>query len=116
MPSLQKQQTKFGLREALAYLAESSVTRKFQVERTYGGKLAENVVQATCRDLLCDALLRLETHGYRVVMHIHDEVVVEHPEGQGSLAEVESIVAEVPTWARGCPIGVEGFEARRYRK
>lgn len=116
MPSLQKQQTKFGAREALAYLAESSVTRKFQVERTYGGKLAENVVQATCRDLLCDALLRLETRGYRVVMHIHDEVVVEHPEDQGSLSEVESIVAEVPTWARGCPIGVEGFESRRYRK
>lgn len=105
-----------GQRKSLAYFSESSVSRKFMVERTYGGKLAENIVQGTCRDLLCDALMRLEWRGYRTVLHVHDEIVVEHPEGQGSLKEVEAIVAEVPAWAKGCPIGVEGFEARRYRK
>lgn len=116
MPQITSQDTRFGRKATLSYLAESSVTRQFRQERTYGGKLAENLVQGTCRDLLCDALVRLEQRGYRTVLHVHDEVVIEHPIGSGSLAEVESIVSEVPTWARGCPIGVEGFESERYRK
>ncbi len=84
--------------------------------RTYAGKLTENAIQAICRDLLVDAMSRLERAGYEVVFHVHDEVVLEVDNGVGSIAEVEEIMCEVPAWAEGFPIGAEGFECERYRK
>lgn len=80
---------------------------------TYGGRLAENVTQAVARDLLAEALIRLEERGYRVVAHIHDEVVVE---GAHPVEEIAAIMSEAPKWARGLPIDAEGFQCRRFRK
>ena len=81
----------------------------------YGGKLAENVTQAVCRDLLAEALVRLEDAGFPVVLHVHDEAVceVKRPE---TLQAMSRIVKEVPSWAEGLPIDVEGYCAQRYRK
>jgi len=94
----------------------NSRTRKWSKIRTYGGKLTENVVQAIARDFLAESMLRIESAGYPIVATVHDEVLSEVPDGTGSLDEFERIMRQIPTWGRGCPIDVEGFEAKRYRK
>lgn len=84
---------------------------------TYGGKLTENVVQATCRDILRDAIIKLERMGYRVVLHVHDEIVVEILQGHGSIEELEAVMVQFNAWCAGWPIrAVGGWRGRRYRK
>lgn len=83
---------------------------------TFGGRLFENVVQATARDIMAHAVVNLEAAGYRVVLRVHDEVAAEVPEGFGSLAEFEAILTQLPEWARDWPIRAEGWEGVRYHK
>lgn len=90
--------------------------RKFQKLETYGGKLVENITQAIARDILAEALVRLEKAGYHVVMHVHDEVICDEQPSFGSLDEVVSLMCVVPTWAQGLPLNAEGFEADFYKK
>jgi DNA polymerase len=83
---------------------------------TYGGKLVENIVQAIARDCLAEAMLRLEEAGYKIVMHCHDEVVLEVPFGFGSVEEVQEIMGRPIDWAKGLCLTAEAFEAEYYRK
>ena len=84
---------------------------------TYGGKLTENVVQATARDILVHAMKNLDAAGYDIVLHIHDEIVVEVLEGGGSIEDVERIMAIMPKWAFDWPIkAAGGWRGKRYRK
>lgn len=83
---------------------------------TYGPKLVENIVQGTARDLLAEAMLRLKKQGFGIVMHIHDEVVLEVPEGVSSVEEVCAIMAEQPEWAKGLPLRADGYECAFYKK
>lgn len=81
---------------------------------TYGGKLTENIVQAIARDCLAESLIRLDERGYNIVMHVHDEVVLDVK--KGALHEVEQIMGEPIPWAMGLPLNAEGFETEYYRK
>jgi DNA polymerase len=84
----------------------------------YGGKITENVVQALCRDLLADALVRLEAAGLPVVLHVHDEAVCEVAADQAEtrLHEMTRIMSAPPEWADGLPVKVEAFACERYVK
>jgi len=85
-------------------------------ESTYGGKLVENVTQAVARDLLAEALVRLDgVEPYDVVMHVHDSIAAEVPEGAGDVGEFCEVMAATPPWAEGLPIAVEGYRDRRFR-
>ena len=90
--------------------------RKWERLETYGAKCVENIVQGTARDLLALALLRLEEAGYPVVMHCHDEAICEVPIGQGSVEDVNRIMAVTPEWAEGLPLKADGFETEFYKK
>lgn len=79
---------------------------------TYGGRLTENVTQATARDLLAEALILLEQAGVPVVAHVHDEVVAETEEK----GKVVRLMTKNPKWADGLPLNAEGFVTERYRK
>jgi DNA polymerase len=87
-------------------------------EHVYGGLLVENAVQATCRDLLALALVNCERAGLTPRLHVHDELVCSVPSaiGREGLEEQRRIMSDVPEWADGLPIKLDGFLARRYRK
>ena len=83
---------------------------------TYGPKLVENIVQGTARDLLAEAMLRVEKRGYPIVMHCHDEIIAEVPEGMGSVEEMCEVMAVRPSWAEGLPLRADGYECPFYQK
>lgn len=110
-PRLEKNQ--WG-RNAIKYEGLNQTTRKWELQDTYGGKLVENIVQAIARDCLAISMLRLEKAGYRIVMHIHDEVILEND--SGNLNEVCEIMGMPISWAEGLPLKAEGYETPYYRK
>ena len=83
---------------------------------TWGGKLVENLVQATARDCLAEAMLKLDARGYKIVMHVHDEVILEMPYGKGSLKDATAIMGEPIPWAPGLLLRADGYETEYYKK
>lgn len=83
---------------------------------SYGPKLVENIVQATARDCLAEAIDRLENNGFPVVFHVHDEVICEVPESFGSAKEVSEIMAEPISWAPELPLKADAYECDYYKK
>ena len=107
-------QNRFG-RESLSYEGVGESKKWMRIE-TYGPKLVENIVQATARDLLALAMLRLRDAGYEIVMHIHDEAVLEVPDGVSSVDEVCRMMSVAPDWAAGLPLRADGYECPFYKK
>jgi DNA polymerase len=106
---------KFG-REKLELSYMVSVQGQWTREATFGGKIAEQISQATARDLMAAAMLRVEKAGFPVVLTVHDEIVTEVPEGTKTVKELEDLMCVLPPWAAGLPIAAEGWAGRRYRK
>ena len=105
---------RFG-RDGLTYEGISENKKWSRIE-TYGPKLVENIVQGAARDLLAEAMLRVEEKGYPIVMHCHDEIIAEVPEGTGSVEEMCEIMAVQPKWAAGLPLRADGYECKFYQK
>ena len=90
------------------------VGNKWDKIESYGGKFVENIVQAIARDILAEAMMRLEKKGFNIVMHIHDEVVIESD--SSSIEEINEIMSLVPSWALGLILDADGFESEFYKK
>lgn len=104
-------------RERIRYMGENQTTRQWGKQYTYGGKLAENVTQALCRDLLANALVTVENAGWPIVLHVHDELVTEVPNTpEYTVAELGRMMCDLPDWAVGFPLAAEGAELMRYAK
>ena len=101
---------------SVCYWGVSQTTKKWQEIETYGGKLAENITQAVARDCLAEAIERLEAAGYRVVFHIHDEVVIEAPAGEADLDDVARIMSMPPSWAPDLPLNADGWVNPFFKK
>lgn len=90
------------------------VGNKWDKIESYGGKFVENIVQAIARDILAEAMMRIEKKGFNIVMHIHDEVVIESD--SSSIEEINEIMSIVPIWAPGLILDADGFESEFYKK
>jgi DNA polymerase len=102
----------------LTYMGMSSPSYKWERQSTYGGKITENIVQGGARDVMAEAMVKLDAQGYEVVLTVHDEIVSEVPQCDKRLSEKGfcDIMAEVPTWAAGLPLEVDSWRGERFRK
>lgn len=105
---------KFG--RSLAYMGMDQLTKKWTYQDTYGGKLVENIVQAIARDCLAVSLDRLDAQGFRIVMHVHDEVVIEAPANSDALQQVKKIMSEPIKWALGLNLTADAYQTKYYKK
>lgn len=106
---------KFDGKEGLVFKAPNGTGQMIR-QRTWGGTLVENLVQGIARDCLAESLLRLDAAGFKIPLHVHDEVVLEMPNGFGSVDEVAEIMSQPIDWAPGLPLDAEGFECEFYQK
>lgn len=107
---------RFG-KDAIHYMDLNQTSHKWTENNTYGGKMTENIVQAIARDCLAETLLRLDAryHNSPVVMHIHDEVVMD-AEMDVTVDEICDLMAEPIPWAPGLVLKAAGFESQWYMK
>jgi DNA polymerase len=85
-------------------------------ERMYGGKFCENLAQAVARDLLTEAMPRLDAAGFEIILHCHDELLIETFEGFADLAGFTKQMTTIPDWAEGLPIAATTWTGERYTK
>lgn len=104
-----------GDHEIIEYEGLNQLTKKWGKIRTYGGKLTENIVQATARDILGTVIIRAEENGLPIVFHVHDEIIVEASEGQ-SLSDVEALFSNPIDWCKDLPLNGAGYTTPYYLK
>lgn len=104
-------------RESIVYMGVNQETRQWGETETYGGKLVENIVQATARDCLAVAMTRVSELGYKIVMHVHDEMIVDVPnEDTEAPAIINDIMGQPIDWAEGLPLKGDTYETPFYKK
>lgn len=101
--------------DSITYMGVGA-SKKWERLETFGGKLVENIVQAIARDLLASAMMNVANAGYNIVFHVHDEIIAEAPDGQGSVDEMCMLMSINPDWADGIPLSADGYECEYYRK
>ena len=101
--------------DSITYMGINSAKKWDRLE-TFGGKLTENIVQGTARDLLANAPINAANAGYDTVFHVHDEIICEVPNGYGSVDELCRLMCIKPEWADGLPLNADGFECEYYKK
>lgn len=105
-------------KEHITYAGVDQDTKRWGRQETYGGKLVENVVQAVARDCLAVNIMRVQAKGYNIVMHIHDEMVVEVPEDDAANAfqRISDCMGTAVPWAPELPLRGDGYITRHYKK
>ena len=101
--------------DAIRFMGQNQTTRKWERTETWGGKLVENIVQAFSRDCLAVALLRLDEAGYKIVFHVHDEIIAEAPEGS-RWEDMAEIMGRPVDWAPGLLLRGDGYDTKFYMK
>lgn len=102
--------------EKIVYRERNSAGTGWIDKDTYGGTLVENIVQATARDCLAYSMINLDKQGYKIVMHVHDEVIVETKKDSEDLEKLCAIMGEEIPWAKGLPLRADGYECNYYMK
>ena len=100
----------------ITYEGIDPTTKKSKRLTTYGGKLVENIVQAIARDVLGEAMMNLRNKGFNIVMHVHDEIVLEVENGVSSVEEVCEIMCKENKYLKGLKLKADGFESKYYKK
>ncbi|USR79856.1 DNA polymerase [Arcanobacterium pinnipediorum] len=95
----------------------TTTARKWGQLETYGGKLVENIVQAIARDLLVTGMHAVANAGHQIVLHVHDEIVIDEPTDSGfTVSDACKLMSTLPAWAEGLPLDADGYECDYYRK
>ena len=102
-------------KSSIVYEGVNSNKKWAQIE-SYGAKFVENIVQAIARDLLYEAIKNLHNKNFRVVLHVHDEVVVEVEKNKSSVEEICNLMTISPPWAKDLSLKAEGYKCEFYRK
>lgn len=100
----------------ITYEGIDPTTKKSKRLTTYGGKLVENIVQAIARDVLAQAMMNLKNHGFNIVMHVHDEIVLEVEDKISSIEEICEIMCKENKYLKGLKLKADGFESKYYKK
>lgn len=100
---------------SICFMGQNQTTRQWEKTETWGGKLVENIVQAYARDCLAVAMVRLEAEGWHICFHVHDEVIVEAPEGS-RWEDVAEVMGRPIDWAPGFILRGDGYETKFYMK
>lgn len=102
--------------KSITYMGMDQTSKKWTRLETWGGKLVENIVQAFARDCLAENIVKLDDAGYRIVFHVHDEVVLDEPKEYSSAKEVAALMGQPISWAPGLPLNADAYECEYYMK
>lgn len=100
----------------LWFWAWNGQANRMEWQNLYGGRIMENACQAIARDVMLDAMVRLDVQGWALILSVHDEILSDNPVGSKSLDDMLALMAQAPHWAPGLPLLAEGWQGHRYRK
>jgi DNA polymerase len=116
-PQIKDIETPWGeTKAAVTFMGQDQITRQWSRQKAYGGFWSQQFTQASARDILASAMLRLEANRYNVVLTVHDEIVCETTPDRADVKEFERLMCVLPEWATGLPVTAEGAVGSRYGK